>query len=145
MAVIGGLGSISGTLMGVAVIEVLSYTFPKYQLVLTGVGLLLILLFLPGGLGEGVQSLRDRLLKLVAVRRDILVPSLVADKRVELVDRPPEESSLLEHALSEDGDEDGDGGGPAPPVLVPLPDIRDEDTAPVRGGGQRPRRPRTTA
>jgi len=133
MAVIGGLGSISGTLMGVAVIEALSYSFPKYQLVLTGMGLLLILLFLPGGLGEGVQSLRDRLLKLVAVRRDILVPSLLADKRVELVDRPPEESSLLEHALSEDGDgdEDGDGGGPAPPVLVPLPDIRDEDTAPV--------------
>jgi ABC-type branched-subunit amino acid transport system ATPase component/ABC-type branched-subunit amino acid transport system permease subunit len=129
MAVIGGLGSISGTLMGVAVIEVLSYTFPKYQLVLTGAGLLLILLFLPGGLGEGVQSVRDRLLKLVAVRRDILVPSLVADKRVELVDHAPEESSLLEHALSED--EDGEGDGPSPPVLVPVPDIRDEDTAPV--------------
>jgi ABC-type branched-subunit amino acid transport system ATPase component/ABC-type branched-subunit amino acid transport system permease subunit len=131
MAVIGGLGSISGTLMGVAVIEVLSYTFPKYQLVLTGAGLLLILLFLPGGLGEGVQTLRDRLLKLVAVRRNILVPSLVADKRVELVEHAPEESSLLEHALSEDEDGDGDGNGPSLPVLVPVPDIRDEDTAPV--------------
>ena len=119
MAVIGGLGSISGTLMGVAVIEALSYTFPKYQLVLTGMGLLLILLFLPGGLGEGVQSLRDRLLKLVAVRRDILVPSLLADKRVELVDRPPEESSLLEHTLSEDGDEDGDGRRALPACARP--------------------------
>ena len=127
MAVIGGLGSISGVLMGVGVIEVLSYTFPKYQLVLTGIGLLLILLFLPGGLGEGVQSVRDRLLKLVARRRDILVPSLVADKRVELVDHAPEETSLLEHALSEDEE----GGEPALPDFVPLPDIRDEDTAPV--------------
>ncbi len=128
MAVIGGLGSISGTLMGVAVIEVLSYTFPKYQLVLTGAGLLLILLFLPGGLGEGVQNVRDRLLKLVAKRRDLLVPSLVADKRVELVDHAPEESSLLEHALGEDQD----GDGPRLPLLVPVPDVRDEDTAPVQ-------------
>ena len=86
MAVIGGLGSISGVLMGVGLIEVLSYSFPKYQLVFTGVGLLLVLLFLPGGLAEGVQSIRDRLLKVVAVRRQIEVPSLVADRKVELVD-----------------------------------------------------------
>ena len=106
MAVIGGLGSISGVLMGVALIEILSYWYPKYQLVFTGVGLLLILLFLPGGLAEGVQCIRDRLLKVVAMRRQILVPSLVADKRVELTDHAPEESALLEHALSE---EEGDG------------------------------------
>ena len=101
MAVIGGLGSISGVLMGVALIEVLSYSFPKYQLVFTGVGLLLVLLFLPGGLAEGVQNIRDRLLRRVAERRQILVPSLVADRRVELVDHAPEETAILEHALSE--------------------------------------------
>ena len=134
MAVIGGLGSISGVLMGVGLIEVLSYSFPKYQLVFTGVGLLLVLLFLPGGLAEGVQSIRDRLLKVVAERRRIPVPSLVADRNVELVDHAPEESSLLEHALSE---EDGDDAAtvPAPAALaalVPVPDTRDEDTAPVR-------------
>src|SRR5581483_5364731 len=103
MAVIGGLGSISGTLMGVGLIEVLSYWQPKYQLVFTGVGLLIILLFLPGGLGDGVQRVRDRILKLIAVRRDILVPSLVADKRVEVHHlHPPEETGLLEHALGDD-------------------------------------------
>jgi ABC-type branched-subunit amino acid transport system ATPase component/ABC-type branched-subunit amino acid transport system permease subunit len=104
MAVIGGLGSISGVLMGVALIEVLSFWKPQYQLVFTGFGLLVILLFLPGGLAAGVQNVRDRLLKLVANRRQILVPSLVADKRVELVDHAPEETSLLEHALDEQGD-----------------------------------------
>jgi ABC-type branched-subunit amino acid transport system ATPase component/ABC-type branched-subunit amino acid transport system permease subunit len=83
MAVIGGLGSISGVLMGVALIEVLSYSFPKYQLIFTGVGLLFVLIFLPGGLGEGVQYVRDRLLRVVALRRNILVPSLVADRKVE--------------------------------------------------------------
>ncbi|HEX4433861.1 MAG TPA: ATP-binding cassette domain-containing protein, partial [Acidimicrobiales bacterium] len=125
MAVIGGLGSISGVLMGVALIEVLSYSFPKYQLVFTGVGLLLVLLFLPGGLAEGVQNIRDRLLKRVAARHEILVPSLVADRKVELVDHAPEETSILEHALSEESGDDGR------PVLVPVPETRDEDTAPV--------------
>jgi ABC-type branched-subunit amino acid transport system ATPase component/branched-subunit amino acid ABC-type transport system permease component len=83
MAVIGGLNSISGVLMGVALVEVLSYAFPKYQLEFTGIGLLLVLLFLPGGLGEGVQRVRDTLLRKVALRRGILVPSLVADRREE--------------------------------------------------------------
>ena len=129
MAVIGGLGSISGVLMGVALIEVLSYSFPKYQLVFTGVGLLLVLLFLPGGLAAGVQNIRDRLLKLVARRRNILVPSLVADKRVELTDHAPEESSLLEHAL---GDGDGDGVHEAlPHEFVPVPATRDVDTGQI--------------
>ncbi|HEX4127241.1 MAG TPA: ATP-binding cassette domain-containing protein [Acidimicrobiales bacterium] len=131
MAVIGGLGSISGVLMGVGLIEVLSYSFPKYQLVFTGVGLLLVLLFLPGGLAEGVQSIRDRLLKIAAERRQILVPSLVADRKVELVDHAPEETAILEHALSEERDDDVGGPGARRPVLVPVPDTRDEDTAQV--------------
>jgi ABC-type branched-subunit amino acid transport system ATPase component/ABC-type branched-subunit amino acid transport system permease subunit len=126
MAVIGGLGSISGVLMGVGLIEVLSYSYPKYQLVFTGFGLLIILLFLPGGLAAGVQSIRDRLLKLVAKRRDILVPSLVADKRVELTDHAPEETDLLEHAL---GEENGDGVAAAlGREFVPAANARDEDT-----------------
>ena len=131
MAVIGGLGSISGVLMGVGLIEVLSYSFPKYQLVFTGIGLLLVLLFLPGGLAEGVQSIRDRLLKIVAERRQIPVPSLVADRKVELVDHAPEETSILEHALAEDSGAGAAAAGAPPPALVPVPETRDEDTAQV--------------
>jgi ABC-type branched-subunit amino acid transport system ATPase component/ABC-type branched-subunit amino acid transport system permease subunit len=128
MAVIGGLGSISGVLMGVALIEILSFWQPKYQLVFTGVGLLVILLFLPGGLAEGLQWVRDRLLKVVANRHQILVPSLVADKRVELTDHAPEESALLEHALSE---EEGDGVAAAAALdhdFVPVAATGDEKT-----------------
>ncbi|HEY6473036.1 MAG TPA: ATP-binding cassette domain-containing protein [Acidimicrobiales bacterium] len=130
MAVIGGLGSISGVLMGVALIEILSFWQPKYQLVFTGVGLLVILLFLPGGLAEGLQWVRDRLLKVVANRRQILVPSLIADKRVELTDHAPEESALLEHALSE---EEGDDVAAAAAAaldheFVPVADTGDEKT-----------------
>ena len=83
MAVIGGLGSISGSLMGVALIEVASHAFPTYSEVIGGAGLLIVLLFYPGGLGQAAQSLRDRFLRAVADRRGILVPSLVADRREE--------------------------------------------------------------
>ncbi len=139
MAVIGGLGSISGVLMGVGLIEVLSYSFPKYQLIFTGVGLLLILLFLPGGLGEGVQSIRDRLLKMVALRRNILVPSLVADTRVELSDHAPEEADLLDDALIQSGS--------VTARRRRFPRVRAGARPPGRGhhagaGARRPRRPR---
>ncbi len=71
MAVIGGLGSISGALLGVAAVELAVRTFPDYQLLITGSGLLFLLLVLPGGLGEAVQIVRDRILRLVARRRGI--------------------------------------------------------------------------
>ncbi|HET7652520.1 MAG TPA: ATP-binding cassette domain-containing protein, partial [Acidimicrobiales bacterium] len=53
------------------------------RLLLTGVGLLVVLYALPGGLGQVLLSIRDRYLRAVAARRRILVPSLVADRRVE--------------------------------------------------------------
>ena len=55
----------------------------------------------PGGLGQIAVSLRDRLLRMVANRRGILVPSLVADKRVEEgEDKPSDEVDLLRGALA---------------------------------------------
>jgi branched-chain amino acid transport system permease protein len=105
LVVIGGLGSIPGALLGPVVIEGLEYfrsTFPEaIRNVLffftTGIGLLLILLFLPGGFGQVYYGARDRLLRAIADRRGIHVPSLVADARTD--DRPPppaEEASIAE-------------------------------------------------
>jgi ABC-type branched-subunit amino acid transport system ATPase component/ABC-type branched-subunit amino acid transport system permease subunit len=71
MAVIGGLASISGALLGVAAVELAVRAFPAYQLIITGSGLLFLLLVLPGGLGEALQLVRDRLLRIVARRRGI--------------------------------------------------------------------------
>ncbi|MCK4178026.1 ATP-binding cassette domain-containing protein [Aciditerrimonas ferrireducens] len=80
MAVIGGLGSIGGALLGVGVIELASALFPTYQLEIAGFGLLVLLLVLPGGLAEALTRLRDRLLRLVAHRRGLEVPTLTADR-----------------------------------------------------------------
>jgi branched-chain amino acid transport system permease protein len=121
MAVIGGLNSISGVLMGVGLVEVLSYSFPKYQLEFTGIGLLLVLLFLPGGLGEGAQRIRDRLLRLVARRHGILI-----DDRLEVPD-------VDDLAARRDGDgldrarEGAASTEPALPMVAAVADAVDVD------------------
>jgi branched-chain amino acid transport system permease protein len=82
MVVIGGLGSLPGAVLGAVYVYGAQYLLkPGFQILATGAGLLLLLMFLPGGLGELVFRARDYLLRLVADRRRILVPSLVADRR----------------------------------------------------------------
>jgi hypothetical protein len=102
-AVIGGLGSISGALIGILLFKYLeTLTFlGDLRLALNGLGLLVVLYLLPGGLGQLVFSVRDRILRRVADRRGILVPSLVADKRVAEGEetQPDDEVDLLRGAL----------------------------------------------
>jgi len=133
-AVIGGLGSISGALMGVLLfrfIETLTFlgdvpVLGNIRPLLTGGMLLIVLLVLPGGLGQLVYSVRDRFLRRVAERRGILVPSLVADKRDGGGQR--EDEGLLTAAL---------GGEVAPPPDVPAvvpdgtPGADERETEPV--------------
>jgi branched-chain amino acid transport system permease protein len=81
MVVIGGLGSIPGVLLGAAYVWGTTYFLPgQWQFLATGAGLLLILMILPGGIGAVLYDTRDWLLRQVAQRRHILVPSLVADR-----------------------------------------------------------------
>ena len=81
MVVIGGLGSIPGVLLGATYVWGTQYFLPgQWQFLATGAGLLLILMILPGGLGAVLYDIRDWLLRQVAQRRKILVPSLVADR-----------------------------------------------------------------
>jgi branched-chain amino acid transport system permease protein len=90
-AVIGGLTSIAGAISGVVFFRLLDFFLAKelsgnvvtiVRASLSGTGLLFVLYFLPGGLWQFVQRLRDRYLRRVAERRGIEVPSLVADRRV---------------------------------------------------------------
>jgi branched-chain amino acid transport system permease protein len=104
-AVIGGLGSISGALIGVLFFRYLETVtaLGDFRLLITGTGLLVVLYALPGGFGQLLLGLRDRYLRWVAGRRGILVPSLVADKRVEgTADSAADEVDLLAGALSDD-------------------------------------------
>ena len=82
MAVIGGVSSMGGTLAGVALVQWTGYLFPKTQLLLTGVGLLAILLVMPGGLAQAFERVRDRFVRSVARRH-----GLVDHDQVETVEQ----------------------------------------------------------
>jgi branched-chain amino acid transport system permease protein len=100
MVVIGGLGSVPGALLGASYYTFLNYSpftrLPASRLLGSGVGMLLILLFLRAGLGGAMYDLRDAVLRRIAKRRGILVPSLVADVRQE--GAPSEDDTAIESA-----------------------------------------------
>ncbi len=105
MAVIGGLGSIGGSLLGVFTFRFLARVLSgELRLIISGAGLLFVLLVLPGGLGQAVVAARDRLLRVVADRRGIVVPSLLADKRdtESASDHPEDETAVLAGALDDE-------------------------------------------
>jgi branched-chain amino acid transport system permease protein len=84
MAVIGGLGSVTGVLLGPLYIGLVKvFLPPELQLLAGAVGVLLVLLFIPGGLGSLAYGLRDAFLRRVAIRNRIFVPSLLADYRTD--------------------------------------------------------------
>ena len=95
-AVVGGLGSMIGAALGAFYLRGGQWflTGPQWQSLATSVGVLLVLLVLPGGLGDLVYRLRDGALRWVAKRRDIVVPSLLADSAPPGDDPDPK---LIEH------------------------------------------------
>jgi ABC-type branched-subunit amino acid transport system ATPase component/ABC-type branched-subunit amino acid transport system permease subunit len=85
MAVIGGLGSIPGAILGAAYVRSVDYYFAQeWQILATGVGLLVVLWLFPGGLGGAFADLRDAFLRRVARRHGLATPSLVPDLPVAM-------------------------------------------------------------
>jgi branched-chain amino acid transport system permease protein len=140
MVVIGGLGSLPGALLGATYVHSVDFFLPtEWQFLATGVGLLLVLLIFPSGFGGVLADLRDGALRRIATRRGLVVPSLLADVRVEeAADQPPEEIVLAaageiaeqEEAEAAEG-ADGDGASDAP-VDAPVDEPVD---APVGSNG----------
>jgi branched-chain amino acid transport system permease protein len=91
MAVIGGLGTIAGPLIGAAYLGATTIFISNKFVALgaTGLGVVILLLFAPGGLAEVAYRVRDSALRRVADRYRIDVPSLVAAGRRELGRRAP--------------------------------------------------------
>ena len=97
IVVIGGVTSLPGAMLGAAWIGFFRYGgfSAQTQALASGAGVLLLLWILPGGLAQGFYTLRDGLLRWIAERRQIVVPSLVADVQVEA------ESTVLENGSTE--------------------------------------------
>ncbi len=146
MSVIGGVGSIAGAVLGALYVVGLPLLpglreIELVELLTSGLGLLVLLMVLPGGLSEGLYRLRDGWLRKVADRHGIHVPSLVADSLQS--DEVPLDADGGADAEA-DGDRtlagfvaDGSAPGPAQPshddevVLVP------DDVPATTGGGRR--------
>jgi branched-chain amino acid transport system permease protein len=81
MAVIGGLGSVPGALTGALYFALLELFVKSsvYRDGASGLLLLMLLMFFPGGLGAGVFKVRDAVLRRVAIRRRLHVPSLLGE------------------------------------------------------------------
>jgi branched-chain amino acid transport system permease protein len=107
-AVIGGLTSVPWAVLGVIGLEWFTLFGPHFYgglgqnvvavmpLLLTGPLLIVNMYFYPGGSAENGFQNRDKFLRWVAARHNILVPSLVADRRVE-----EEEKALEAEVITE--------------------------------------------
>jgi ABC-type branched-subunit amino acid transport system ATPase component/branched-subunit amino acid ABC-type transport system permease component len=109
MAVIGGISSITGALFGVALVQVISYAFPRVELVITGALVLVVLYVFPGGVGQFIDVVRDKVLARYARSKGIELKEHFADGTVDddagaRVDAPAVYA--------------GDGGGSAGPSLL---------------------------
>jgi branched-chain amino acid transport system permease protein len=89
MAVIGGLGSVSGGVLGAIFLGTAGIVIggTAGQLLTGGVGLIIVLVMFPGGLGSLVFGLRDAWLRRIAIRDRILVPTILGDWRMTEGDR----------------------------------------------------------
>jgi branched-chain amino acid transport system permease protein len=100
IVVIGGMASVPGAILGaVYVFGMQYYMLPEWRFLATGIGLLFILLILPGGLGAGLAEARDGLLRVFARRHSILVPSLVADRRDDALQATPAMADAMADGL----------------------------------------------
>jgi branched-chain amino acid transport system permease protein len=123
-AVVGGLGSLAGAVLGALVLQGGQWFLPPaWRLLPSAAGVLVVLMLLPGGLAGLVYRVRDLWLRSVARRRAIIVPSLVADVRPddEPVERAEERVEEVEAAAlagagprPSDGSDDRDATVAAP-------------------------------
>ncbi|HMG45664.1 MAG TPA: ATP-binding cassette domain-containing protein, partial [Acidimicrobiales bacterium] len=113
-AVVGGVGSLLGAVLGAALLDGgRGFLSGPAGLLPSAVGVLGVLLLLPGGLAELAYRVRDRWLRSFAARRGIHVPSLVADSRVEPSSSP--------------------AAPPPPPPSAPVPSPAEPGWLSVRG------------
>ena len=105
MTVIGGISSLPGAVLGAVFVKGVPLLpvlrdIDNVELLSSGLGLLLILVVLPGGLAEGCYRIRDAYLRRVAAKHDIHVPSLIADSLV--LDDEASDAELLDEELHVD-------------------------------------------
>lgn len=86
-AVLGGLGGIAGPLLGMAFYAVVNFFASSNALIQyfgTGLGAVFLMLVAPGGIAQLIYQSRDSMLRRLAFRLRIPVPSLMGDRGASL-------------------------------------------------------------
>lgn len=111
--VVGGIGSLVGGVIGAMFLKGGDWWLPgNWRLLVSGAGVLVVLLLMPDGIGGALFALRDSFLRAVARRRGIIVPSLLADVAVsEAALEEAFEASVEQMAA---GERDDSGAAPDP-------------------------------
>lgn len=87
VVLIGGISTVMGAFLGAAFFTLGQLLFANLLVVISGVLLIVVLLFVPGGLAQMVFGIRDAVLRVIAMRQHIIVPSLFADYSPEAWER----------------------------------------------------------
>ena len=133
IAVVGGLTSLPGAVVGALAIEGIPFLLDGDQVVrllTSSVGLLVLLVVVPGGLSEIFFRNRDTFLRWAAKRNGIHVPSLVADSLVTKEDQPDDIIERAEHTIEvgiEHLDDEPLVRCPACEEAIPLSAVRDHE------------------
>ncbi len=125
--VIGGMGSITGGLLGAVFYElVLHLTTGSVQLLVQGVGLLVVLMIVPEGLGWVYFLVRDKILESFVRRRGIGVePSGAAEAPAALRSRPADGTGMLLAPAEQAGSAAGASRGLARSAAMRLAALED--------------------
>ncbi len=92
-AIVGGIGSTMGAMIGsLFLFGTIWWLRGDWSIFATGFGVLTVLLIAPGGISSLLYRFRDWILAQIAFRRDIKVPSLIADDQIP--DAPPKEEEV---------------------------------------------------
>ena len=92
-AIVGGIGSTMGAMIGsLFLFGTIWWLRGDWSIFATGFGVLTVLLIAPGGISSLLYRFRDWLLTQFAFRRDIKVPSLIADDQIP--DAPPKKAEV---------------------------------------------------
>jgi branched-chain amino acid transport system permease protein len=90
-AIIGGVSSVTGALLGStfqSIVELFPLNDPTLAYFVTPqFGLLIILYIVPGGLSGLAYAIRDSIYRIIATRRQIVVPSLMADFDPKVIEK----------------------------------------------------------
>ena len=99
-AVVGGLGSLLGAALGAVWLQGGQWFLPgaEWQVLVSAVGVLVVLMVFPGGLSELAFRLRDHALRRVARRRGIRVPGLLGQPDPPHPTTPPAGALVADHA-----------------------------------------------